>query len=191
MLPHEGSFLESDVPHAAHLYNSPLRGMCIQYHKQVILTKIPVRAIKSTLSSYIDSPFSICGAQNVVLETIKRGEDDNHTSSISTPEAGPVTVILRLYEVFGGHARVLLRIAPYLPVAKVFVTNLLEDEEEELDITQSANGGIVDNTESSRCSVTLNFRGFEVKTLKVVIGSPSSPPPSPSIQQECVLSSFL
>lgn len=184
MLPHEGSFLESDVPHAAYLYNSPLRGMCIQYHKQIVLTKIPVRAIKSTSSSYLDSPFSICGAQNVFLETMKRGEDDDHTSSISTLEAGPVTVILRLYEVFGGHSRALLKIAPYLPVAKVFVTNLLEDEEEELDITQSADGGIVDDVESSRCSVTLNFRGFEVKTLKVVIGPPSSPPPSFGMQQK-------
>lgn len=27
VLPHEGSFLESDVPHAAYLYNSPLRGI--------------------------------------------------------------------------------------------------------------------------------------------------------------------
>jgi len=119
-----------------------------------------------------------------LLETIKRGEDDNHTSLISTSEAGPVTIILRLYEVFGGHSRVLLKIAPYLPVAEVFVTNLLEDEEEELDITLSGDGGIVDDIESSRCSVTLNFRGFEVKTLKVVISPPSSSPPSSSIQQE-------
>ena len=167
--------------------------MCIQYNEQLVLTKTPVRAINSTLSSCFDSPFSICGAQNVILETIKRGEDDDH---LSTSRRKPVTIILRLYEIFGGHSRVLLKIAPNLSVAKVFVTNLLEDEEEELDITLSVDGGIVDDAQSFGCSVTLNFRGFEVKTLKVVIGPPSSPPPSSplpfsNIQQKWGFSSFL
>ena len=181
MLPHEGSFLESDVPHAAYLYNSPLRGMCTQYWKQIVLTKTSVRVTgretESTSSSYFNSPFIISGARNVFLETMKRGEDDDYAS-------GLVTIILRLYEAFGGHSRVLLKVAPYLPIAKAFVTNLLEDEKEELDITLLTDGDIVEDVMSSGCSIALNFRGFEVKTLKLVIGAPSLPPPSSDIEQE-------
>lgn len=49
------------------------------------------------------SPFSVHGAQNVFLETIKRGEDDNLNDEKKR------TIILRLYEQFGGHARATVR----------------------------------------------------------------------------------
>ena len=42
-------------------------------------------------------PFQIEGAPNVMLETIKRGVDDESTGT-------EVTVILRLFERMGGHA---------------------------------------------------------------------------------------
>lgn len=48
------------------------------------------------------TPFKLHGAPNVMLETIKRGEDDKWT------EDGEKTVILRLYEHFGGHAKATL-----------------------------------------------------------------------------------
>lgn len=159
--------------------------LCTQYQKQIVLTKTSVRVTgretESTSSSYFNSPFIISGARNVFLETMKRGEDDDYASSVPT---GLVTIILRLYETFGGHGRVLLKVAPYLPIAKAFVTNLLEDEKEELDITLSTDGDIVEDVMSSGCSIALNFRGFEVKTLKLVIGAPSLPPPSSDIEQE-------
>ena len=72
------------------------------------------------------SPFAVEGARNVFLETIKRGEFDDYSAS----ESG-VTVILRLYEAYGGHGTVKLQFAPHLAVAKVLVTNLLEDTLEE------------------------------------------------------------
>lgn len=46
------------------------------------------------------SPFSV-SAPNVVLETVKRGEDDK--------DGKATTIILRLYEQYGGHANAVLK----------------------------------------------------------------------------------
>jgi alpha-mannosidase len=63
--------------------------------------------------------FSLEGARNVALETIKRGEDDfdltdndnagNHVGD-GDGLGGKKTVILRLYERLGGHASVRLNV---------------------------------------------------------------------------------
>ncbi|KAF8064431.1 glycoside hydrolase family 38 protein [Lyophyllum atratum] len=103
----------------------------------------------------LQAPFSVEGARNVFLETIKRGEDDDFCN-----DSGSTTVILRLYEAFGGHAQAKLRIASHLAVSKAYVTNLLEDDDKELNITQ------MDDTGGS---LKLDFRGFEVKTVKLVV----------------------
>ncbi|KII92975.1 glycoside hydrolase family 38 protein [Plicaturopsis crispa FD-325 SS-3] len=148
VLPHQGHFLESDVPVAAYLFNSPIH---VRY--------LPGNDIEATLAS-LKTPFIIEGAPNVFLETIKRGEDDFEAKGIST-----TTVVLRLYEAFGGHGQAKLKIASHIPVSKAFVTNLLEDEGDELNIMR------VDDTEQTAAELKLDFRGFEVKTVKLVIGS--------------------
>ncbi len=109
----------------------------------------------------IKPPLSIEGAHNVFLETIKRGEDDDfRPSNISRT----TTVVLRLYEAFGGHARIKLNVARHLPVVKAVVTNLLEDEGgEEL---QGLTSGTDDNLTTS---FKLDFHGFEVKTVKLTL----------------------
>lgn len=48
------------------------------------------------------SPFKVSGAPNVMLETIKRGEDDMFEMD------GKRTIILRLFEQLGGHAKATL-----------------------------------------------------------------------------------
>lgn len=106
----------------------------------------------------LKSPFVVQGASNVFLETVKRGEDDR----FSSPPPSTSTVILRLYEAFGGHAQAQLRIASHLPVTKAHVTNFLEDDAEELNIFRAHNDVML----------KLDFRGFEVKTVKLVIGVP-------------------
>ncbi|KAG5643659.1 hypothetical protein DXG03_000539 [Asterophora parasitica] len=145
VLPHEGHFLESDVPIAAYLYNSPLR---VRYMPK------DGDALMSTLGS----PFFVDGARNVFLETVKRGENDDYAS-----EAGVTTVILRLYEAFGGHAQAKLSIASHLAVSKAYVTNLLEDDDKELNIMRT------DDSQASSGYLKLDFRGFEVKTIKIVL----------------------
>ena len=109
--------------------------------------------------------FVVEGAPNVFLETVKRGLDDDFASHEAP------SVVLRLYEAFGGHAAVKLRFAPHLSVVRVLVTNLLEDEVEELSVYQ---------TEDASSVVKLAFHGFEVKTVKLVLGKP-----------RCVCSAFV
>ncbi len=101
--------------------------------------------------------FQLEGAPNVFLETVKRGLDDDFESHDSP------SVVLRLYEAYGGHGTVKLKFAEHLSVVKVLITNLLEDKLEELSVYQ---------TEDASSAVKLSFHGFEVKTVKLILGRP-------------------
>lgn len=107
------------------------------------------------------APFSVDGGHNVFLETIKRGEDDDVSAT-----SGSTTVVLRLYEAYGGHAHIRLNIASHIDVIQASVTNLLEDKGDELNVMRTAS----DISDGLSGSVKLKFRGFEVKTIKLVIG---------------------
>lgn len=136
------------------------------------------------MRSLLESPFTLTGARNVILETVKRGEDDDFNASLTEPESGTATVVLRLYEAFGGHGKVQLNISRHLPIAKAFATNFLEDEEQELTIDRNSNGNNGDDDLTAPgCSMNLNFRGFEVKTIKLVIGAPPHTPFSPNTKE--------
>ena len=118
--------------------------------------------------------FSIDGAHNVFIETLKRGEDDIFGSdSDSAP-----TVVLRIYEALGGHAQAFLRINGAFGIAKAYSANLLEDNLEELAITRVKD-------DESDIEVKLNFRGFEVKTVKLVLSDVNAPQGMQD-QEECV-----
>ncbi|CAL1697504.1 unnamed protein product [Somion occarium] len=149
LMPHQGHFLESDVPMAAYLFNSPVY---VRYAPED-LANFPLVQARPL--------FTLHGAHNVFLETIKRGEDDKFSpQNDSSP-----TVVLRLYEAFGGHARIKLKIARHFPVVKATVTNLLEDEIEDLQLLHA------EQAEDRLTSVSLDFHGFEVKTVKLTLGS--------------------
>ena len=68
---------------------------------------VPVRYSEeaSALASVplaVASPFEVTDARNVMLETVKRGEDDAFEMD------GKRTIILRLFEHYGGHAQATL-----------------------------------------------------------------------------------
>lgn len=117
-------------------------------------------AVSSTFSK---APFSIRGAPNVIIETVKRGDDDFFSDDTDETPDKPSTVVLRIYEAFGGHAQAILRVNGAFEVAKAYETNLLEDNLKELSLIRR------DGVESD-VEVKLNFRGFEVKTVKLVLG---------------------
>lgn len=108
------------------------------------------------LLSALRSPFVVEGAPNVFIETIKRGDDNFESKSRAT------TIIVRLYEAFGGHAQARIRLSRYLPVIKAYTTNLLEDDE-------SANELYTTHTDNTQIMLSLDFRAFEVKTVKLVL----------------------
>ncbi|KAJ2721122.1 Glycoside hydrolase, 38 vacuolar alpha mannosidase [Coemansia sp. Benny D115] len=98
--PHKGTFSESNVVQEAFQFNVPL--------VHLPLASTSPEALES------ESPFfSLTGAPNVVLDTVKIAEDD------------PSSFILRLYEAYGGHGRVLL--TSRLPAKNIHRVNILEE----------------------------------------------------------------
>ncbi|CAG8506444.1 799_t:CDS:10 [Paraglomus brasilianum] len=126
LLPHQGSFLESNVIHEAFELNVPLIVRTLSKNRTNIL---------ESLSYFtVDAP-------NVILETVKQAEDSDD-------------VILRLYEAYGGHARVHLKSA--LPVRAAYMTNILEDNLVKYDYNQDD-------------GIQLKFGPFQVITLKLTM----------------------
>lgn len=101
------------------------------------------------------SPFSIEGADNVILETIKRGEDD--------PKKDLTRVVLRIFEAYGGHATATLRIANHLVIDRAYTTNLLEEKIASLDL--------VKHEDTGDTLITLPLRGFQILTVRLTISS--------------------
>ncbi|KAG8887766.1 Glycoside hydrolase, 38 vacuolar alpha mannosidase [Tulasnella sp. 332] len=97
------------------------------------------------------SPFIVENASNVILDTVKRGDDDSSD--------GDPTIILRFYEAYGGHARANVMISDKLHVSKATITNLLEEDAESLDLLRS-------NISDAGTSFALCFRGFQVITVQ-------------------------
>jgi len=110
------------------------------------------------------------GARNVFLETVKRGEYDSFEEVVDLGDDKSASVILRLYEAYGGHAQARLLVSSHLPVLIAFTTNLLEDEDEELYVLRSS-----DSSAGSGSALSLCFRGFEVKTVKLVLSRTAEP----------------
>lgn len=92
------------------------------------------------------------GSPALVIDTIKRGEDDVDVSRGELSKREGRSVIVRVYESLGGRARGSLSFYP-LPVKSVWKTNLLEDDEQLL------------KSQGSRVEVDL--RPFEVATFRL------------------------
>ncbi|KAG9085145.1 Glycoside hydrolase, 38 vacuolar alpha mannosidase [Ceratobasidium sp. UAMH 11750] len=148
VMPHVGHFLESDVPQVAYAFNSPLH-----------LRWVPDKD-KGTVSGLVHKAmFSVTGAPSVILETVKRGDDDHGSEQ---------TIVVRLYEAFGGHARARLNVSKKLHVSKAVVANVLEEALYELE----------GETGDDVVAYPLKMRGFEVVTVKLVVGAKHSRTPS-------------
>ncbi|GAA6040668.1 hypothetical protein JCM8097_000867 [Rhodosporidiobolus ruineniae] len=151
ILPHRGSFPETDVPAVARAFNFPLH------------LRRTARASSAETLSEQRAPFSLSGDRNVVLDTVKRGEDDHFSHG-----KGEETVVLRLYEAYGGAGKV--RVHVKLPegkkVIKAAITDLLERDLETLQVAVQA----VAPGEPATHTVDLpRFRGFQVLTVKLTL----------------------
>jgi alpha-mannosidase len=104
--------------------------------------------------------FHIHNAPNLILDTIKRAEDDEDVSVHDLPVKSGHSVILRIYDSLGGRSKGVLTWGS-LKVKKVVRCNALEDEEEELGEKCVA--------ESGEEGVVVRVRAFEIVSLKVVL----------------------
>ncbi|CAG8501332.1 3725_t:CDS:10, partial [Dentiscutata erythropus] len=121
LFPHTGSFLESNVVREAFQFNVPL--------------------LEFALSHGSKSYFTVDGAPNVILDTVKRAEDSDE-------------IVLRLYEAYGGHATAKLRSS--FSFEKLYETNILEDKQIKIDY-HSTEGAII------------KFKPFQFITLKATL----------------------
>jgi alpha-mannosidase len=104
---------------------------------------------------YEKAPFTIEGSPNVMLETIKRGENDFDSHTFK--EGKTKTVILRLHENMGG--RGVIKLSSRIHFSKATVVNILEDHLEELDVATDLDRDVID----------LEFRAFEIKTVQLTL----------------------
>jgi len=149
LLPHREHFLQTDVPQLAAAFNAPLH---VQYGSHSTVQKAVAEA---------KGPFRVEGAPNVILDTVKRGEDDDYLSKKGSSGSPGKTVICRLYESKGGHARATL--VTSLPVKSATVVDLLERKLHDVNVVASVSGSKSD----SRKKIQLAFRGFEIVTVKL------------------------
>jgi alpha-mannosidase len=120
----------------------------------------PLRVIVG--NGNLGQTFKIHGADNLVLDTIKRGEDDEDVSTDvgMLGKKGGHSVILRIYDALGGWSRGVLTWGD-LDVKRVVRCSALEDEESEVKVEELEEGGK---------GVKLEVRAFEIATVKLVLG---------------------
>ncbi|KAL9113479.1 MAG: hypothetical protein Q9227_002520 [Pyrenula ochraceoflavens] len=94
------------------------------------------------------------GAQSLVLDTIKRGEDDVDVSRGELPKRKGRSVILRIYESLGGKSRGTVKTS--LQAKELRRCNLLEDD-----------GEVVEGSREEGWKIEL--RAFEVATFRLVL----------------------
>ena len=105
---------------------------------------------KGSRSSML-SAIQLYGSPSLILDTIKRGEDDEDVSLGELRKRSGRSVVLRVYESLGGKSQATIKTS--LPVKRVWKCNVLEDDEEDLTIY---NGEVI-----------IELRPFEVATFRL------------------------
>lgn len=156
--PHLSSLEHSDVVHAGRIFNAPLTvalpndDVCDIFGSGSRLVEgAPICASASAPAAMpvrLDNP-----GGSVILDTVKRGEEDfeYHGKKAS----GRKTVVCRLYESLGNHAKAVLSCSS-LNIKQARLCNLLEDE---IDGNLDVKGG----------KIILDLRPFQIVTVKLVL----------------------
>ncbi|KAJ5884878.1 CAZyme family GH38 [Penicillium taxi] len=139
------------LPHSGALNDRTIRAGYNFNHPLVIENASPT----TTDCNAAFKAVSIKGAPSVILDTIKRGEDDEDVSVDGIAVRKGKSVILRAYESLGGKARGYIEST--LPVKRVWKCNVLEDDENELEIVKT----------NGTSSVSIELRAFEVVTFRL------------------------
>lgn len=155
IFPHAGPLNEATIRKAFE-FNNPL--------------KIVGHTAGSTDNSALLNTFRIHGAPNLVLDTIKRGEDDEDVSRGELPVHKGHSVILRVYDALGGKSKGVLTWGN-LPVQSVTKVNALEDHLEDLNdrVVEVVDEDVQDGTGKAGKGFKLEVRAFEIATYKLLL----------------------
>ena len=124
VMPHQGP-LGAQTVRAAFNFNNALKLMSTSASEE------------SSSVALKHLPITLKGDDNLILDTVKRGEDDADIISpqIDLPKKQNKSVIIRIYDSLGGRGRGTVETTWSL--IKVFKTNLLEDDEEEVSFSSN------------------------------------------------------
>lgn len=136
ILPHAGP-LDSRTVRTAYNFNHPFR--------------IFSSSLVSSSTADLLSCITLGGSKALILDCIKRGEDDEDVSRGKLPKRKGRSIIVRIYESLGGKARGTLKCT--LGARQIWKCNVLEDDGEEVAIQQG--------------EVSLELRPFEVQTFRL------------------------
>lgn len=140
------------LPHAGPLDDRTIRAG-FNFNNPLVLDKSGPAALAA---NDFFKAVSIKGAPSLILDVIKRGEDDADVSYDGAASRPGKSVIVRVYESLGGKARG--SIVTTLPVRRVFKCNILEDDEHP-DLK-------IESTESGS-TIKIELRAFEVATFRL------------------------
>lgn len=116
------------LPHQGGLGHTTVRRAIEFNNKLTVLSKPADAATTVTLSS---CPITVTGSKSLVLDTVKRGEDDEDVSVGLLPARKGRSVIVRIYDSLGGQARGAVQTS--WDVKKVHKVNILEDDGDEVE----------------------------------------------------------
>lgn len=108
------------------------------------------RPINSPYPSLLNS-ISLTGSPSLILDTVKRGEDDEDVSRGEFAKREGKSVILRVYDSLGGKNRGTIKTT--LPVKRAWKTNVLEDDLDEVKVEKG--------------EIKIELRPFEVATFRL------------------------
>lgn len=135
ILPHQGD-LSSTTVRTAYNFNNPMK---------LVVTPDEVNAVQ------FENPIKLTGNPSLILDAVKRGEDDEDVSRGEFPKRKGKSIILRIYDSLGGTSKGTIETS--LDVKEVWRTNLLEDDEEKITIEKG--------------KVNIILRPFEVATFRL------------------------
>ncbi|KAL7629336.1 Glycoside hydrolase, 38 vacuolar alpha mannosidase [Parahypoxylon ruwenzoriense] len=144
ILPHQGE-LSATTVRAGYNFNSPMK-----------VLSAPKNSLDySALTTY---PIKLTGDDSLILDCVKRGEDDEDISRDSRiPPRKGRSVIIRIFDSLGGRSTG--TVTTTWNVKKVFKTNILEDDGEEIETDQNG-------------AFQVSLRPFEVATYRLQLSSP-------------------
>lgn len=149
------------MPHVGILGPSTVR-KAYQFNNPKVLVQAAPGVVQAAAGAKAQ-PVTLTGDKSLVLDTVKRAEDDADVRAQTAKDAdGPLlrrprnsrSVVLRIYDSLGGRSRGTVTVGSDWPVAKVYKANLLEDDLEQVSVSK-------DN------SFAIDLGPFEVATYRV------------------------
>ncbi|MCJ1306541.1 Glycoside hydrolase, 38 vacuolar alpha mannosidase [Agyrium rufum] len=143
------------LPHAGPLDARTIRTAINFNHPMKLYSKSASPSKSSISPPKLLNAITLSGDDALILDCVKRGEDDEDVSRGELPQRKGRSIILRIYESLGGTSRGTIAVdKDVISVKKVCRTNILEDDEKAQDMYDGQ-------------KIDIELRPFEVATYRL------------------------